>query len=115
MYKLKRGRNFKVVLKHIHTTVNVDDIRKELKIKDIQLLMYGSKNKTLTNPMFSVVLEPESNYKNIYEVKSLLQYKIKFKLPHRKIPSIIASSMGHTRNLCFSICIKYAEDHPIFN
>jgi len=29
-YKLKQGKSFKVVLKHIHTTANLDDIKKEI-------------------------------------------------------------------------------------
>jgi len=29
-YKSKQERSFKIVLKHIHATVNVDDIREEI-------------------------------------------------------------------------------------
>jgi len=32
-YKLKQEKSFKVVLKHIHATANVDDIKKEMKLK----------------------------------------------------------------------------------
>jgi len=66
-------------------------------------------------------LKPESNNKDIYEIRSFFHSKIKYEPPHpkRAIPQCInwRQRYGHTRSFYFhkAKCVKCIEDHPTSN
>lgn len=71
-------------------------------------------------PMFYVEIKPDSNNKQIYNIKHLLQCKINFEPPHQKreIPQYAnCQRYGHTRSFCYrkSRCVKCAGDHSTSN
>jgi len=72
IYKSKQEKSFKIVLKHIHATAYLDDIKKEIEnlrytVSNIWNIKKQSKRKVFS--MF-YVLKPESN-KDIYQIGSL--------------------------------------------
>jgi len=58
--------------------------KKELKILNTQLPIYGTSRSKALKGLFYVNLKPECNNKNIYEINSFLEYKVKFEPPHSK-------------------------------
>jgi len=82
-YKPKQERSFKVVLKYIHAIANPDDIKKEIEdlkhiITNIYIYYIKKQDTKRTLHMFYLELEPKSNNKDIYEVGSLLDCRVKF-------------------------------------
>jgi len=106
IYKLKQ-ESFKIVLKHIHATAKLDDIKKEIEdlehiVTNIWNIKKQSTKKALH--MFYVELKLKSNDEDIYEVDSLLDCRIKFEPPYLKyeIPQCINyQRYGHTKCFCF--------------
>jgi len=84
LYKSKQEKDFKIVLKHIHTTANLNDNKKEIEelghtVTNIwNIKKQGTK---ITLYMFYIELKQKSNNKDIYEVDSLLDCRVKFELP----------------------------------
>jgi len=64
---LKRTTSFKVVLKYMHSSSNVNDIRKQIESYEHLLPIYGiSKSKALERlPMFYIELKIKNHNKNI--------------------------------------------------
>jgi len=84
-YKSKQGRSFKVILEHIYAA-NPDDIKKEIEdlghiIANIWNIKKQGTKRALH--MFYVELEPKSNNKDIYEVGSLFDCRVKFEPPYQ--------------------------------
>jgi len=101
-YKPKQERSFKI--KDLgHTVTNIWNIKKQ-----------GTK-KVLR--MFYVELKQKSNNKDIYEVYSLLDCRVKFEssYPKHEIPQCInCQRYGHMKNFYFrkARCVKCAGNHP---
>ena len=82
--KPKVERNYKVVLKNLHYSINTDDIKNEIEklghavTNRWNIRQYKTK-KLL--PMFFFELKPVLNNKDIYNVEFLQQCKIKFESP----------------------------------
>jgi hypothetical protein len=105
-FKPKEDRNYRVVLKHMHYSVNRDDIKSEIekighKVANIwNIKQFQTK---LPLSMFFVDLKPAPNNKDIFDVEFLQQCKIKFEPPELK-PEIAQCSnsqhYGHTKNHC---------------
>ncbi|KAH0944412.1 hypothetical protein HN011_006986, partial [Eciton burchellii] len=71
IYKPKQERSFRVLLKHIHATTNLDDVKKEIvnlehTVTNIWNIKRQDTKKTL--PVFYVELKPESNNKDACEI-----------------------------------------------
>ena len=73
-YQLKEDRAFRVVIKHLHHTTDLDDIKNELLILGHEVRnkinVTHRQTKELLN-IFFVDLEPAKNNKDIYEVKAI--------------------------------------------
>jgi len=70
-YKPKQEKSFRVVLKHIHITANLDDIKKEIEdlgytVTNIWNIKKQGTKKALH--MFYVELKPKNNNKDIYDL-----------------------------------------------
>lgn len=118
-YKLKQERSFKVILKHMHPSMETEDIREALEEKDhIVTNIWNIKQRITKKPlhMFVVELKPNDNNKTIYDLKSLLNCRIIFEPPRpkRSIPQCSnCQQYGHTKAYCYRKpkCIKCAGDH----
>jgi len=81
-YKPKQERSFKMILKHIHVTTNLDDMKKEIEDLEYRITNIWNIKKQGTKMALHICVEvqPKSNNKHIYDVGSLLHYKVKVKL-----------------------------------
>ena len=118
-YKPKSERGFKVILRNMHYSADLDEIKQELslmnhKVMNIyNILQRGSKRPT---SLFSIELETSPNNKEIYSVQFLSNCKISFEPPHHKrtIPQCSnCQKYGHTKNFCNlnAVCVKCAGKH----
>ena len=118
-YKPKNERGFKVILRNMHYSADLDEIKLELSsmnhkvINIYNILQRGSKKPT---SLFSIELETSPNNKEIYSVQYLANCKISFEPPHHKgtIPQCSnCQKYGHTKNFCNlnPVCVKCAGKH----
>lgn len=118
-YKPKQERSFKVVLKNMHPSTNVEDIKAALlELGHETVNIWNMKQRITKTPlhMFIVELSPQQNNKEIYNVKSLLHCRIIFEPPRpvKDIPQCAnCQNYGHTKAYCHRKprCIKCAGDH----
>lgn len=118
-YKPKQDRSFKVILKNMHPSTCIDDIKEALEALEHEctniwnIKQYKTKNPL---PMFIVELKQKDNNKSIYDIKYLLHCKIVFEPPRpkREIPQCgNCLQYGHTKMYCRRSpkCIKCAGNH----
>jgi hypothetical protein len=83
-FRPKEERNYRVVLRHMHYSINPDDIKAEIenfghKVANIwNIKQYRTK---LPLSMFFVDLKPVPTNKDIFDIEYLQQCKIKFEQP----------------------------------
>lgn len=118
-YQIKQERHYRVVLRNIHYSVDIEDIKDEIekyghKVTNIHNIQHRVTRAPLS--MFFVDLAPTSNNKDIYNIKSLLHTRVVFEPPHTKRQ--IAQCMncqryGHTRAYCFRQprCVACGKNH----
>jgi hypothetical protein len=117
--KPKKESNYRIVLKHMHHSINPDDLKSEIinighKVANIwNIKQYRTK---LPLPMFFVDLKPAPNNKDILKVEFLQQCKIKFEPPRHKRETAQCTNCqryGHTKNYCHlhPRCVNCAGDH----
>lgn len=87
IYKPKQERNFKVVLKNMHPSTEIAEIKTALgelshTTNNIWNIKQRITKKSL--PIFIIELKPNNNNKDIYEIKSLLHCRITFEPPRPK-------------------------------
>lgn len=122
-YKMKKDRSFKVVLKYIHPSTDLEDIKTEIEAKGHTVENIWNIRKRGTNiplPLFYVELKPDANNKKIYEINSLLDCIVQFEAPHQKrdIPQCSnCQRYGHTKGFCHRRprCVKCTGDHLTSN
>jgi ribosome-associated translation inhibitor RaiA len=86
-YKPKYERNYRVVLKNMHFSINPADIQSKIeKLGHTITNIYNVKHHLtkLPLPMFFVDAKPATNNKDIFNVEYLQQCKIKFEPPKQK-------------------------------
>jgi len=122
-YQKKQEKSFKVVLRHIHHSTEIESIKEEIeshghKVRNI----FNMRQKITKKPLslFAVELEPANNNKSIYTIEYLLNMKIKFEVPHynREIPQCTnCQRYGHTKNFCSRAprCVKCTGSHRTSN
>lgn len=118
-FQLKQHRAFRVVLRHIHHSMDVSEIKHELgekghKVRNICNILNRLTKEPLS--LFYVDLEPAPNNKDIYKIDRIQNAKIQFEPPHTKrdIPQCKrCQRYGHTRAYCFRPfrCVKCGENH----
>lgn len=105
-YQMKNERSFKVVIRHLHDSVDPTDIK-------IALGQLGYEVRNVVNvhhwrtkdplPLFFVDIEPNVNNKSIYEIKSLLHARIQVEAPRPRNDPIQCKRCqryGHTKAYC---------------
>lgn len=118
-YQMKENRAFRVVLRNVHHTTNIDEIKEELAklghiVRNIHNIVQRTTKKNL--PMFFVDLEPKPNNKDIYNIQLLMHLRVQFE-PQRKKKDIVQCTKcqryGHTKRFCFNVarCVKCVGNH----
>jgi hypothetical protein len=106
-YQLKEDRAFRVVIKHLHYTTNLEDVITEFRtlgheVRNIINVKHRQTKESLN--IFFIDLEPANNNKDIYEVTAI-QNKIVHIEPSRSTKPHISQCVrcqqyGHTRKYC---------------
>jgi PAX-interacting protein 1 len=118
-YQLKQDRSYRVVLKNMHHSTDTKEISEALSLKNHMVRNINIIRERLTKKplsMFYIELEPKGNNKDIYNVDTLLQCRVKFEPPHQKreVPQCNrCQRYGHTKKYCnYNFrCVKCAGDH----
>lgn len=118
-YKLKEERSFKVILRNMHPSVNIEDLKNELLELGHEVTNIWNIRKRETKeplPLFEVDLKLNPNNREIYNIKSLMYSRISFEPPRPKktIPQCTnCQQYGHTKSFCKRKpkCIKCAGTH----
>lgn len=118
-FQPKQERGFKVVLKNLHHSTDITEIRDEIvnlgfKVTNIWNMKSSKTKKPMS--MFSIELTQEPHVKDIYKVESLLSSRVVFEpmKTKRDIPQCAnCQQYGHTKKFCHRPprCIKCAGEH----
>lgn len=119
-YQPKEERAYRVVIKHLHQSIPVEEIKEALEIKGFQIRNVSNIRSWQTKqplPLFFIDQEPNENNKNIYKLTNLLGTKITVEAPRKRkeIPQCMrCQQYGHTKSYCTRpyYCVKCAENHP---
>lgn len=118
-YQTKQSRPFRVVLKNVHPSTNVEEIKnciQELGHDVINILNIQQRKTKKPLPLFFIDLKRNENNQEIYNVRKLLNLIVTFEPPHIKqtIPQCMRCQRhGHTKNFCTRTprCVKCAGNH----
>ena len=118
-YKPRQDRSFRVVLKSLHPSTEVNDIKQALQEEGHEVTNVWNVKQRNTNkplPIHFVDIKPHTTNKDIYKLTTLLHTVVKVETPHikRNIPQCMrCQKYGHTKNYCrcTSRCVKCAQQH----
>lgn len=119
-YQPKDERAFRVVIKHLHHSIPINEIKAELTEHGHQVRnIINAKHRTTKEPMnlFFVDLEPSENNKDIYNLKHLQHNSILIEPPRTRNSNIVqcmrCQMYGHTKTYCTRpfVCVKCGGDH----
>jgi hypothetical protein len=103
-YKPRQDRRFRVVLRNLHSSTEVNDIKHALEggheATNISNVKECVTNKPL--PIHFIDIKPHTN-KNIYHINTLLNTTVKFEAPQPKrhtLQCVRCQKYGHTINYC---------------
>ena len=119
-YQLKEERAYRIVVKHLHHSTDMEEIRQEL-------LELGHKARNILNAqhritkeplnLFFIDLEPAENNKEVYNITALQNKIIQIEPPRARKNNIVqcmrCQQYGHTKSYCnrpFS-CVKCGGHH----
>ncbi|KMQ93691.1 nucleic-acid-binding protein from transposon x-element [Lasius niger] len=118
-YQSKTDRKFKVVLRNMHPTIDLAELKEEIEAKNhkvisITNILHAGTKKPL--PLFFVEMKQKKNNKDIYSINKLLNIIVSFEQAYKKreIPQCTqCQTYGHTKNYCFKgpRCVKCAGKH----
>lgn len=118
-YQLKQDRSFRVVIKNLHATANLQNLTKELNDLDHKvrnIVNVKSRRTKMPLAMFFVDLEPQDNNKTVYDIEFLQRCKITIEpiRQQRSIPQCAnCLRLGHTKRYCThnQRCVKCGGFH----
>ena len=118
-FKPKNLIGFKVFLRDMHYSTDVEDIKNELlelghEVTNIRNVLHTHTKSPLS--LFSLELKTNINNSDIFKITELLHCKIKFEKPYktRSLPQCTnCQKYGHTKNFCTKtpVCVKCAGNH----
>jgi hypothetical protein len=118
-YQMRQDRAYRVVIRNLHYSVPVEDIRDDLqskghKIRNIINIRHRISKEPLS--LFYVDLEPQPNNKDIYNISSIGNTIIKIEPPHKKTSIVQCTRCqlyGHTKTYCTRpfACVRCGGNH----
>lgn len=118
-YTPRHLRTYRVAIRNLHySTLNIDIINALNELGHKVKHVYNAKNQNKSPlPLFFVDVLPQDNNKEIHDITSLLNTKVKIEKPHKKRSPPQChncQSYGHTKNCCGHKprCVKCGENHP---
>jgi len=84
-YQIKTERAYRIIIRHLHHSVPLDDIKEELQKGHTVRNIMNIKHKQTKDPLslFFVDLEPQANNKEIFNLKFFGNTKITIEAPHK--------------------------------
>lgn len=118
-YQIKSERAFRVVIRNLHHSLQVQDIALALAEKGHQVRNIVNIKHRVTKqplPLFFIDIEPNSNNQDIYRLQYLLNMRITVEAPHIKheiVQCARCQLYGHTKKYCNrqATCVKCADTH----
>lgn len=118
-FQIKSEKTFRVVLRNLHHSIDVDDLKAELAEKDhtvVNVLNVRHKRTKEPLPMFYLNLAPKSNNKEIYNIRTLMNCVVKFEPPYAKKEirqCTRCQGYNHTKTFCTRApqCVKCMGSH----
>uniref|UniRef100_A0ABD2VUC9 DNA-directed DNA polymerase n=1 Tax=Trichogramma kaykai TaxID=54128 RepID=A0ABD2VUC9_9HYME len=118
-YQLKQDKPYKVVLKNVHPSIHIEDIKLALKEQGHEVIRARNILQHITRKpllMFFVDLKIAANNKEIFSIKHLLNMIVTFEPPrkHRDIAQCTrCQEFCHTKGYCYQTpaCVKCAGAH----
>ena len=118
-YQMKEDKPFRVVLRYLHPSTPVEEIKQELvQLNFIPRTITNVKDRSTKVPLalFFVDLEPNTKNKDIFNLRNLGPFQIKVEEPYKKldIPQCQrCQAFGHTKQYCNHAprCVKCAGPH----
>ena len=119
-YQLKEERPFRVVLRNIHHSADIDDLKTELsKLGHEVINVSNIRHRVTKDPLslFFIDLKQKPNNKEIYNTSRLMNAIVKFEPPQIKkelVQCKRCQRYGHTQKYCNHTfrCVKCAGTHP---
>ncbi|KAF0750084.1 Uncharacterized protein FWK35_00032418 [Aphis craccivora] len=118
-YQPKENKPYRIVIRNLHPTTDVNYISKELlelgfQVKNITNVLHKSTKTPL--PLFFIDLEQSESNQDIFKLTLLCYSKVKVETPHviKEIPQCQrCQSYGHTRSYCFHNprCVRCGNNH----
>jgi len=118
-YQIKTESAYRIVIRHLHHSVPLDDIKEELHKEGhtVRNIM-NIKHKQTKDPLslFFVDLEPQANNKEIFNLKFLGNTKITVEAPHKNrniVQCQRCQAYGHSKTYCTKPyqCVKCGSQH----
>lgn len=118
-YQLKQEKAYRIVVKGLHHSTPVEDIKAELQLQGHQVRsVFNVKSRITKKPlsMFFVDLEPNPNNQSIFDIKHINNGIVKIEPPLRTSDLVQChrcQEFGHTKSYCKKPykCVKCAMDH----
>ena len=118
-YQPKEERAYRIVLKHVHHSVHINDIKRELEGKGhaVRNIMNGRHWKT-KEPLnlFFIDLAPAENNTEVFKIQRLLNLAVVIETPKRYkgiIQCTRCQQYGHSKTYCNKpfVCVKCGGRH----
>ena len=118
-FRPKQERSYNVILKGIHFSTPVDEIKEEIEYLGHEILNISNiRDRNTKKPlqMFYICLRQNINNKKIFDCDSLLHTKIKFETPRKRreiVQCTRCQRYGHTKGYCHHSprCVKCTGLH----
>ena len=119
-YQLKEERPFRVVLRNIHHSADIDELKTELsKLGHEVINVSNIRHRVTKDPLslFFIDLKQKPNNKEIYNTSRLMNAIVKFEPPQIKkeiVQCKRCQRYGHTQKYCNHTfrCVRCAGTHP---
>jgi len=118
-YQIKTERAYRIVIKHLHHSVPLDDIKEELQkeghtVRNIMNIKHKQTKELLS--LFFVDLEPQANSKESFNLKFLGNTKITIEAPHKNrniVQCQRRQDYGYSKTYCTKPyqCVKCGGQH----
>jgi hypothetical protein len=118
-YQLKADKAYRVVLRNLHPTTEIETIKEDLEAKNFKVRNIINARHPATKaplPLFFVDLEPAPHNKEIFGIEIVAHTRIRVEEPRKRreiAQCFRCQAFGHTRSYCNRAprCVKCGEAH----